>query len=239
VRQGDVPNGRPQAGARLERRCFNGGTERAPGGPRNESGVRLPPDRAYRPDGMSSVRNSANGGSAPSAPATAPRRSHSPARAWRPERLGPGEETFGPPDVVPGQVWNDESVRGTGGPLLVISVDSAYAYCRDGREGDGEPRRIPLGWFDERRRGGLRLVSDAQGPADRVGRRALTALWELDYVGRPATTENICALLGGIYSVERVEEALADAESRELTLRSEGSGEWRLTGGGRRIAAAA
>jgi hypothetical protein len=189
---------------------------------------------------MPRASNSANGGSAPAARGAEPRRSRPPARAWRPERLGAGgEETFGAPDVAPGQVWNDESVRGTGGPLLVISVDSAYAYCRDGREGDGEPRRIPRAWFDERRRGGLRLVSDAQGPDDRVGRRALTALWELDYVGRPATTENICALLGGIYSVERVKEALADAEARDLALRSEGSGEWRLTGGGRRIAAAA
>ncbi len=48
------------------------------------------------------------------------------------------------PRVAPGQVWNDDSVRRAGGPVLVISVDSGYAYCRDGRDGDGSPRRIAL-----------------------------------------------------------------------------------------------
>jgi len=141
---------------------------------------------------------------------------------------------------MPGQVWNDESLHGTGGPLLVISVDSAHAYCRGGREGDGEPRRIALTWFDERRRGGLTLVSTSDGREDLVERRALTALWELDYLGSPATTETIATVLGGRYTLDRVEAALSDAEADGLALRSglTEDGEWRLTGGGRRIAAA-
>lgn len=144
------------------------------------------------------------------------------------------------PRVTPGQVWNDESVRHTGGPLLVISVDSAYAYCRNGRDGDGDPRRIPLVWFDERHSGGLSLVSDADGLDDLVERRALTALWELDYLGRVATTESICTLLGGFYPLWRVEAALADAEATGLALRTgPDDSQWCLTGGGRRIAAAA
>jgi hypothetical protein len=142
--------------------------------------------------------------------------------------------------VAPGQVWNDESLRRPGGPLLVISVDCGYAYCRDGRDGDGAPRRIPLAWFDERRRGGLSLVSGPDGLEDLVERRALSALWELDYIGRPATTETIFALLGGFYPLWRVESALAEAEAEGLALRSgDGADGWRLTGGGRRIAAVA
>jgi hypothetical protein len=142
--------------------------------------------------------------------------------------------------VAPGQVWNDDGLRRSGGPLLVISVDCGYAYCRDGRAGDGRARRIPLGWFDSRRRGGLSLVSGADGLDDLVERRALSALWELDYIGRPATTETIFALLGGFYPLWRVERALVDAEAEGLALRSEIADEgWRLTGGGRRIAAAA
>ncbi len=149
--------------------------------------------------------------------------------------IEPGE----PHRVMPGQVWNDESLHRKGGPLLVISVDSAYAYCRDGRDGDGQPRRVALTWFDERRRGGLTLVSTSDGPEDLVERRALTALWELDYVGCPATTETICHVLGGYYSATRVEAALTDAEADGLALRSGlvTEDEWRLTGGGRRIAA--
>jgi hypothetical protein len=189
---------------------------------------------------MSSARNPANGNAARTANEGARQPAGGPGRGWRPKRLASGDEpAAAAAKVVPGQVWNDESVRGTGGPLLVISVDSAFAYCRRGREGDGEPRRIPLGWFDERRRGGLSLVSDGHGPDDLVGRRALTALWELDYVGSPRTTETISALLGGIYATERVEAALADAETRGLVLRSGPDGEWQLTGGGRRIAAVA
>jgi hypothetical protein len=142
--------------------------------------------------------------------------------------------------VAPGQVWNDESVRRAAGPVLVISVDSAYAYCRDGRDGDGRARRIPLVWFDEYRRGGLSLVSGADGLEDLVERRALSALWELDYLGRSTTTETIFTLLGGYYPLWRVESALADAEAEGLAVRTGfGEGEWRLTGGGRRIAAAA
>jgi hypothetical protein len=144
------------------------------------------------------------------------------------------------PRVTPGQVWNDESVRGAGGPLLVISVDSAFAYCRNGRDGDGEPRRIPLAWFDEHRRGGLSIVSGADGIDDLVERRALTALWELDYVGSPTTTDSICTLLGGFYPRWRVEAALVDAEAAGLALRTGvESDQWCLTGGGRRIAAVA
>lgn len=163
-----------------------------------------------------------------------------PTLSVRPVRFGgdiePGEQHR----VMPGQVWNDESLHGTGGPLLVISVDSAYAYCRDGRDGDGGPRRIALTWFNERRRGGLTLVSTSDGLEDLVERRALTALWELDYVGSPATTETVCDLLGGYYSAKRVEAALSDAEADGLALRSglTAADEWRLTGGGRRIAAA-
>jgi len=158
----------------------------------------------------------------------------------RSRRLSADAEPGGPPRVMPGQVWNDESLHGTGGPLLVISVDSAHAYCRGGREGDGEPRRIALTWFDERRRGGLTLVSTSDGREDLVERRALTALWELDYLGSPATTETIATVLGGRYTLDRVEAALSDAEADGLALRSglTEDGEWRLTGGGRRIAAA-
>ncbi len=125
------------------------------------------------------------------------------------------------PRVAPGQIWNDDSLRRPGGPVLVISVDSAYAYCRDGRDGDGRARRIQLASFDERRRGGLSLVSGADGLEDLVERRALSALWELDYLGRPATTETICGLLGGFYPLWRVETALADAEAEGLALRAE------------------
>ncbi len=143
------------------------------------------------------------------------------------------------PRVAPGQVWNDDRLRRPGGPLLVISVDSGWAYCRDGRSGDGRPRRIPLTRFDERR-GALSLVSGADGLEDLVERRALSALWELDYLGRSTTTETIFRLLGGFYPLWRVENALADAEAEGLALRA-GTPEdqWRLTGGGRRIAAAA
>ena len=149
--------------------------------------------------------------------------------------IEPGE----PHRVLPGQVWNDESSRRRDGPLLVISVDSAYAYCRNGRDGNGGPRRIALTWFDERRRGGLTLVSTSDGLEDLVERRALTALWELDYVGSPATTETVCDVLGGYYSAKQVEAALSDAEADGLALRSglTADHEWRLTGGGRRIAA--
>jgi hypothetical protein len=162
-----------------------------------------------------------------------------PALSARPQPLGGALEPD-PNRVMPGQVWNDESPHAKGGPLLVISVDSAYAYCRDGRGGDGQPRRIALTRFDERRRGGLTLVLTSDGLEDLVERRALTALWELDYIGRPATTETICDVLGGYYSAKRVEAALADAEADGLALRSglTAEGEWRLTGGGRRIAAA-
>jgi hypothetical protein len=161
-----------------------------------------------------------------------------PASGARLERLGEGPSAGAALRVSPGQVWNDEGVRGTGGPLLVLSVDSAYAYCRRGREGDGEPRRIPLAWFNERRRGGLRLIYTTDGPEDLVERRALTAVWELDYTGRPATTETVCVLLGGFYSPERVEAALEDAQAEGLALKAGiAEGEWKLTGGGRRIAA--
>lgn len=157
-----------------------------------------------------------------------------------PERFTVESSTGEAPRVMPGEIWNDNGLRRAGGPLLVISVDSAYAYCRDGREGDGEPRRIPLTWFDERRRGGLSLVSDADGLEDLVERRALTALWKLDYVGGPTTTDSVWTVLGGFYPRERVETALGDAEAAGLALRSDADdGEWRLTGGGRRIAAAA
>ena len=157
-----------------------------------------------------------------------------------PIRVGGDTEPGESQRVMPGQVWNDEGLEGTGGPLLVISVDSAYAYCREGRDGDGEPRRIALARFDERRRGGLSLVATSDGVNDLVERRALTALWELDYVGRPATTQTICDLLGGYYSHQRVEAALTDAVDDGLALPSglTGDDEWRLTGGGRRIAAA-
>jgi len=163
-----------------------------------------------------------------------------PALSARPVRFGGDIEPGEPHRVMPGQVWNDESLHGTGGPLLVISVDSACACCRDGRDGDGEPRRIALNWFDERRRGGLTLVSSSDGLEDLVERRALTALWELDYVGSPATTETVCDVLGGYYSAKRVAAALSDAEADGLALRSglTADDEWRLTGGGRRIAAA-
>ena len=157
-----------------------------------------------------------------------------------PRGFGGDAEPREPQRVTPGQVWNDESLHGTGGPLLIISVDSAYAYCRDGREGDGAPRRFALTWFDERRRGGLTLVSTSDGLDDLVERRALTALWELDYLGSPTTTEAITTVLGGVYPVDRVEAALSDAEADGLALRPglTEDGEWRLTGGGRRIAAA-
>jgi len=141
---------------------------------------------------------------------------------------------------MPGEIWNDNGLHRSGGPVLVISVDSAYAYCRNGRDGDGEARRIPLAWFDERRRGGLNLVSDADGLEDLVERRALTALWKLDYVGSSTTTESVCIVLGGFYPLERVEAALDRADSTGLALREvDDGGEWRLTGGGRRIAAVA
>lgn len=158
----------------------------------------------------------------------------------RPRALGGDIEPGEPHRVMPGQVWNDESLNVTGGPLLVVSVDSAYAYCRNGRAGDGKPRRIALTWFDERRRGGLTLVSTSDGLEDLVERRALTALWELDYVGSPATIETVCDVLGGYYSAKRVEAALSDAEADGLALRTglTADDEWRLTGGGRRIAAA-
>ena len=160
--------------------------------------------------------------------------------ARRPTQRASGTGSEAASRVAPGQVWNDESLRGPGGPLLVISVDCGYAYCRDGRDGEGVPRRIPLAWFDERRRGGLSLVSGPDGLEDLVERRALSALWELDYIGRPATTETIFALLGGYYPLWRVESALAEAEAEGLALRSaDDLGCWRLTGGGRRIAAAA
>ena len=162
------------------------------------------------------------------------------ALSTRPRRFGGDSEPGEPHRILPGQVWNDESPHRRGGPLLVISVDSAYAYCRNGRDGDGERRRIALIRFDERRRGGLTLVATDEGLEDLVERRALTALWELDYVGNPATPETICDVLGGYYSPKRIEAALTDAEADGLALRSgytEG-GEWRLTGGGRRIAAA-
>ena len=162
-----------------------------------------------------------------------------PALGARPEHVAPGHDRDPYLRVLPGQVWNDEGVRGSGGPLLVICVDSAFAYCRGGREGDGATRRIPLAWFDERRRGGLTLVSAGDGPDDLVARRALTALWELDYLGRRATTEAICALLGELYPLARVEAALADAAHGGLVVRPEDEGCWCLTGGGRRIAAAA
>ena len=152
-----------------------------------------------------------------------------------PRRFGGDSEPGEPRRVLPGQVWNHESPRGRGGSLLVISVDSAYAYCRDGRDGAGEPRRLALTRFDERCAGGLTLVATDEGLEDLVERRALTALWELDYVGSPTTTETICDVLGGYYSPKRVEAALTDAEADGLALRSgytEG-GEWRLTGGGR------
>ncbi len=47
-------------------------------------------------------------------------------------------------------------------------------------------------------------------------------------------------MLGGYYSAKRVEAALSDAEADGLALRSglTADDEWRLTGGGRRIAAA-
>ena len=157
-----------------------------------------------------------------------------------PEALKDAEPFAKRCQVAPGQVWNDDSVRRAGGPVLAISLDSGYAYCRDGRDGDGRPRRIALAWFDERRRGGLSLVSGDDGLEDLVERRALSALWELDYLGRPATTETICGLLGGFYPLWRVETALADAEAEGLALRAEEAEDhWRLTGGGRRIAAAA
>jgi len=158
----------------------------------------------------------------------------------RPNPGGSGSQSEIAPRVAPGQVWNDEGLRRAAGPVLVISVDSGYAYCRDGRDGDGRARRIPLVWFDERRRGGLSLVSGADGLDDLVERRALSALWKLDYLGQPTTTETIFALLGGFYPLWRVATALADAEAEGLAVRA-GAAEdqWRLTGGGRRIAAAA
>ena len=140
------------------------------------------------------------------------------------------------PSVRPGQVWNDNRVRGDGGPLRVICVDSAFAHCRGGHAGDGVPRRIPLARFDGRPRGGFALVSDADGVADLVQRRVLTALWQLDYAGLPRRADRVGDMLGGLYGPEEVHQALAAAEMDGLVARS-GGGEWVLTGGGRRLAA--
>ena len=145
-----------------------------------------------------------------------------------------------PPNVRPGQVWNDHRVRGGGGSLRVICVDSAFAYCRDGHAGDGAPRRVPITRFDGNPRGGFVLVSDDDGRTDLVERRVLTALWQLDYTGTPRRLDLIAELLGGYYSVEDVRAALAAAEAEGLVVPHAGGrdgDEWSLTGGGRRLAA--
>ncbi len=139
------------------------------------------------------------------------------------------------PRVLPGQVWQDDTRR-PDTLLRVICVDSAYAYCRGGRDGEGSGSRVPLHRFDGRQGGGLDLLSDADGPEDLVQRRVLTALWELDYSGAPRTLELIEQMLGSYYSRDEVERSLARAEDAGLVTRV-GSGHWGLTGGGRRIAA--
>ena len=142
------------------------------------------------------------------------------------------------PSVRPGQVWNDNGVRGEGGPVQVICVDSAFAYCRRGRAGDGAPRRIPLTRFDGRRRGGFLLISDADGATNLMQRRVLTALWQLDYSGLPRRLGTIADLLGGLYPPAEIRAALIAAEADGLAVRAPGDEEqWALTGGGRRLAA--
>ena len=145
-----------------------------------------------------------------------------------------------PTRVSPGQVWNDDAVRSEGGPLRVITVDSAHAYCRTGRDGDGAPCRIPLWRFEAPSGEGLTLVDDPRGVDDLTERRVLTALWQLDYAGRPGTEQLVSEILGGRYSAEEVGKALATAEREGLVVRGHnGDAQWRLTGGGRRIAAVA
>lgn len=139
------------------------------------------------------------------------------------------------PRVLPGQVWQDETRR-PDTVLRVIGVDSAYAYCRGGRDGEGGGSRVPLHRFEHRQGGGLTLLSDADGPEDLVQRRVLTALWELDYSGAPRTVELIEQMLGSFYSRAAVERSLVGAESAGLVARV-GADQWGLTGGGRRIAA--
>ena len=143
-----------------------------------------------------------------------------------------------PLHVRPGQVWNDHRVRGGGGSLRVICVDSAFAYCREGHAGDGAPRRVALGRFDGNQRGGFVLVSDDDDRTDLVERRVLTALWQLDYTGTPRRLDLIAEVLGGFYSLEAIRVALDHAEAEGLAVRAAGEGgEWALTGGGRRLAA--
>ena len=139
--------------------------------------------------------------------------------------------------VRPGQVWSDHGPQSRGAPIRVIAVDSTFAYCRAGQAGDGAPGRIPLAHFDERG-SRLTLVAEPEGPEDVVLRRALTALWQLDYLGEPRTTEQITALLAGRYEPDEIASALAEAERDGLVAASvERHDDWRLTGGGRRIAA--
>lgn len=141
------------------------------------------------------------------------------------------------PRVLPGQVWRDDTRR-PDTLLRVICVDSAYAYCRGGRDGEGRGCRIPLHRFDHRHGGGLDILADADGPEDLVQRRVLTALWELDYSGAPRTLALIEQMLGSFYPRDEVERSLASAEAAGLVRRTQDQEpQWGLTGGGRRLAA--
>jgi hypothetical protein len=62
--------------------------------------------------------------------------------------------------------------------------------------------------------GGWPIVDE--GLEDLVERRALTALWELDYVGNPATPKTICDVLGGYYSPKRIEAAALSATNSPI-----------------------
>ena len=142
------------------------------------------------------------------------------------------------PSVRPGQVWQDNSVRGESGPFRVISVDSGFAHCRGGHDGEGAARRVALTRFDGRPRGGIVLVSDAEDATDLVQRRVLTALWQLDYSGVPRRLSSLADVLGGFYTAEEIRAALDAAEAEGLVVEvAAGDDEWALTGGGRRLAA--